>query len=183
MFGASIILLTSRPEGRGDAADIYYRRNCWLILFGIAHAYLLWGGDILYPYALCALILYPFRKMTAKGLLITGFVVLGLTSLAYIGKGFEDRHMLRQGALAEAAEKAGKTLTDEQKDELHAYTQWKRFNRPTPELLKKNNEDWRGNPLQVIKARANCRFLPQPALLSPDELGYLEHDADRDGSV
>ena len=68
VFGASIILLTSRLEGRGDAADIFYRRNSWLILFGIAHAYLLWGGDILYPYALCALILYPFRNMTPKHL-------------------------------------------------------------------------------------------------------------------
>ena len=38
----------------------------WLILFGIVHAYLLWVGDILYPYALCGLILYPFRKMTAR---------------------------------------------------------------------------------------------------------------------
>ncbi len=154
VFGASIILLTSRLEGRGDAADIFYRRNCWLILFGIAHAYLLWGGDILYPYALCALILYPFRNMTPKRLLITGFVVLGLTSLAYIGKGFDERDMLRKGASAEVAEKAGKVLTDEQKEELYSYTQWKRFNKPTPEILKQNTEQWRGNPLQVIKARA-----------------------------
>ena len=151
---ASIILLTSRLEGRDDAADIFYRRNSWLILFGIAHAYLFWGGDILYPYALCALVLYPFRKMTPRGLLITGFVVLSLTSVAYIGKGFSDRDMLRKGASAEAAEKAGKTLTDEQKDELNSYTQWKRFNKPTPEILKKNNDDWRGNPMQVIKTRA-----------------------------
>ena len=57
VFGASIILLTSRLRGGGMPADIFYRRNSWLILFGIAHAYLLWGGDILYPYALCALIL------------------------------------------------------------------------------------------------------------------------------
>jgi uncharacterized protein len=154
VFGASIVLLTSRLEKRGDAADIFYRRNSWLILFGIAHAYLLWAGDILYPYALCALILYPFRIMSAKRLLITGSAVLALTSLAYIGKGFGEREMLQKGITAEAALTAGKTLTDEQKDDAHAYEQWKRFNRPTPEALNKNNQEWRGNALQVIKARA-----------------------------
>jgi uncharacterized protein len=44
LFGASAILLTSRLEQRGEAAgaaDIYYRRTFWLLLFGILHAYLL----------------------------------------------------------------------------------------------------------------------------------------------
>ena len=45
VFGASVILLTSRLEKSGEAADIYYRRTIWLGLFGIAHAYLLWFGD------------------------------------------------------------------------------------------------------------------------------------------
>ena len=92
--------------------------------------------------------------MTPKRLLITGFAVLGLTSLAYIGKGLDERDMLRKGVSAEVAEKAGKVSTDKQKEELYSYTQWKRFNKPTPEILKQNTEQWRGNPLQVIKARA-----------------------------
>lgn len=39
VFGASMILLTSRAEEQSGttAADIYYRRNLWLLLFGIAH--------------------------------------------------------------------------------------------------------------------------------------------------
>src|SRR5947209_20423323 len=66
VFGASMLLLTSRIEERqaGTAsADIYYRRSLWLMLFGIVHAYLLWAGDILYWYSLCGLVLYPFRRM------------------------------------------------------------------------------------------------------------------------
>src|ERR1017187_8591267 len=62
VFGASVILLTSRLEARGTSADIYYRRTLWLLLIGILDAYLLWAGDILYPYALCGLALFPFRK-------------------------------------------------------------------------------------------------------------------------
>ena len=91
VFGASVILLTSRLETRPDAADIYYRRTLWLLLFGIVHAFLLWEGDILYPYALCGLALYPFRKLRAKTLIIAGSVLLLLNAAAYIGLGFSHR--------------------------------------------------------------------------------------------
>src|SRR6266849_3822513 len=90
VFGAGIVLLTSRLESTGrSSADIFYRRTLWLLLFGVAHAYLLWGGEILYPYALCALALYPFRKMSARGLLIVGGIVLAITSATYIAGGFK----------------------------------------------------------------------------------------------
>jgi uncharacterized protein len=153
VFGASMILLTSRLE-KGEAADVYYRRNLWLLLFGIVHAYLLWAGDILYPYALCALVLYPFRNMAPKRLLIIGGVLVVLTGAAMVGKGFADREMLTKGRAAAAAEKSGKTLTDEQKAELRAYEDWRKFNRPRPEELEKDAKEWRGNPISVIKARA-----------------------------
>lgn len=68
-FGAGVIYLTTRAEARGaSAADAYYRRTFWLMAFGIAHAYLLWYGDILYPYALLGLLLYPLRKLSPRWL-------------------------------------------------------------------------------------------------------------------
>jgi len=78
VFGASTILLTARAETRSadSAADIYNRRNLWLLLFGLAHAFLLFWGDILYPYAVCSLILFPFRKLPAKRLIIIGLVFI-----------------------------------------------------------------------------------------------------------
>src|SRR5713101_4064373 len=55
LFGAGVILLTSRAEERGgqaQIADIYYRRTLWLFVFGLLHAYFIWEGDILYGYGL-----------------------------------------------------------------------------------------------------------------------------------
>jgi uncharacterized protein len=78
-FGAGVIYLTARAEARGaSAADTYYRRTFWLMAFGIAHAYLLWYGDILYPYALLGLLLYPLRKLSPRWLTALGvLMVLG----------------------------------------------------------------------------------------------------------
>jgi len=81
LFGASTILLTSRLEaaGRGDAADIYMRRNLWLVAFGFVNAFIfLWFGDILYAYGVIALFLYAFRTLAAKWLLTVGVGVLML---------------------------------------------------------------------------------------------------------
>jgi uncharacterized protein len=154
IFGASVVLLLSRLQGRRDAADIYYRRTLWLLLFGVAHAYLLWEGDILYSYALCGLALYPFRNLRAKALLTIGAVVLVVNSACYIFGGFHERDTLQNGRAAQQAQQAGKKLTDEQKAALGEYERWQVFNRPTAAQLEEDAREWRGNPISVIKARA-----------------------------
>ena len=59
------------PEGPVKVADLYFRRNLWLGLFGLFNIYgLLWFGDILTTYASAALLVFPFRRFTAKTLLI-----------------------------------------------------------------------------------------------------------------
>lgn len=154
VFGASMILLTDRLEGRGHAADIYYRRLFWLLAFGIAHAYLLWLGEILYPYALCGLALFPFRKMAPKSLLIISGVLILLNSVAYIGYGFHQREVVTKGREAELATQKGQTLTTEQQEAKTEYEEWKKQNQPTAEFLEKDKKKWRGNFLSVVKARA-----------------------------
>lgn len=155
IFGASVILLTSRLESRRDAADIYYRRTIWLLLFGIVHAYLLWWGDILYEYALCGLVLYPFRNNRPKRLLIIGGILLVMNAGVYLGGAFAERDMIHKGLAAQQAVQQGKKLTDQQEEDKAQYEQWHRLMRPTASQLKRDADNWRGNPLQVIKARAN----------------------------
>lgn len=154
VFGASIVLLMGRMSERLDGADIYYRRTLWLLLFGILHAYLLWAGDILYPYALCALALYPFRKLRAKTLIVTGSMIVAANALAYIGHGFAQREMLDKGRAAMQATAAEKTLTDEQQEAKKAYEEWRKFAKPTADELAKDTAEWRGSVFSVIKVRA-----------------------------
>jgi len=152
VFGASVILLTARAEERsGAAADIYYRRNLWLLLFGLAHAFLLFFGDILYGYALCALILFPFRKLPAKKLLIIGGLFIAFEAGWNAVDAFQQ---LERRSLAAAAEQAGQPLTEQQTEAKQELEAQRKQRKPTSEELEKDARKWRGNPLQVIGARA-----------------------------
>ena len=88
LFGAGIVLFSGRAEAaKRKPAALHYRRTFWLLVIGLMHSYLLWNGDILVAYALCALIVYLFRKLTPKKLLIIGLVLLAISSLIYLMAG------------------------------------------------------------------------------------------------
>jgi uncharacterized protein len=85
MFGAGVVLMTGRMEAKGiSPTKRYYRRTLGLILFGIMHAYLLWWGDILVWYGLCALFVFLFRRLAPKTLLAIGLVVVAVPSVLYL---------------------------------------------------------------------------------------------------
>jgi uncharacterized protein len=125
LFGAGVILLTSRLEKRGDAAiagDIFTRRNMWLTLFGLLHAYFLWWGDILYFYGMTALLfLYPCRKLKAKTLLIAGIAVVLLLAGYRVVRLEQRSHLAQRAAVAANLQSAGQSLTEQQKEDLKAW--------------------------------------------------------------
>jgi uncharacterized protein len=54
LFGASLLLFVERADARGnDGLALQCRRLGWLALFGLAHFFLLWWGDILFLFAVC----------------------------------------------------------------------------------------------------------------------------------
>jgi uncharacterized protein len=84
LFGAGIVLFTEKAlEKRGKSAGLHYRRTFWLLIIGLAHAHIIWSGDILVPYALCALLVFLFRKMKPKPLLIFGLILILIHTIIY----------------------------------------------------------------------------------------------------
>ncbi len=76
LFGAGLVLMSDRAEGRGARLrGIYYRRIFWLLVIGLVHSYLIWDGDVLVLYALTGLLLYPARKWSARTLIVAGVAV------------------------------------------------------------------------------------------------------------
>jgi len=86
LYGAGIILLTAKRDEREEkSAGLHYRRTFWLLVIGLAHAYLLWSGDILVTYAICAAVVFWFRKVRPTRQLIMGILVLLVSPLIMTG--------------------------------------------------------------------------------------------------
>ena len=89
LYGAGIVLLTGRIEAKGRSPrGVHYRRTLWLIVIGLMHAYLLWSGDILVTYGMCALIVYLFRHLSPRRLFAIGLASFTIGSLLYFLAGF-----------------------------------------------------------------------------------------------
>ncbi len=71
LFGAGIVLMSERLDERGLRAwGVHYRRTFWLLLIGLAHAYLLWSGG--HPGGLCAVRLLGLLAAQAAARLADG---------------------------------------------------------------------------------------------------------------
>jgi uncharacterized protein len=176
LFGAGVILLTSRAEQRGGAigiADVFARRNLWLLLIGAIHCYLLWTGDILFWYALTGLIfLYPLRKTPARALLVTGALFALLTS----PRGYVQSHSILEDRekynAAVAAEKAGKKLTKAQEEAKKDWEDQQEEMHPDQEAIDEENNKVRGNFITNVKLHAASA--PEMESLSYYEGGFCD---------
>jgi uncharacterized protein len=176
LFGASALLMTSRLERRGEAgraADIYYRRTLWLLVFGILHAYLLWEGDILYSYAVGGLVLFPFRKLSGRALVVLGLALLSLSvpRAAWIAHHRAD--LRAAAARADADEAAGLTLGRKQQDAQAEWAEVMESFAPDEETLRENVDAYRGSYARLFAHRAPVVI----AVQSSDFYGYAFIDA------
>ena len=88
LFGASSALIAERAIARqASPAKAHFSRMGWLLLFGLAHLYLIWWGDILTLYALCGLVLYPFLSSPTVKLAGLAAALIAATCLLW-GAGF-----------------------------------------------------------------------------------------------
>lgn len=84
LFGAGIALMAERVEAAGGRpGGVHYRRMLWLLLFGLAHAYLIWYGDILVGYSLCGMLAYLFRRLPPVKLVAAASLFFLVPALLY----------------------------------------------------------------------------------------------------
>ncbi|WP_026953521.1 DUF418 domain-containing protein [Algoriphagus vanfongensis] len=81
LFGVGFNLFLDRAQRKVDGLrvlDLYARRIFWLFIFGVIHAYFIWDGDILFHYAICGLLLLPFRSMKGRSIVISIFILAAI---------------------------------------------------------------------------------------------------------
>ena len=61
LFGIGFAIIFFQKKGATkEGLFFFYRRLFFLMLFGLAHGFLMWDGDILFFYALCRCVATPF---------------------------------------------------------------------------------------------------------------------------
>jgi uncharacterized protein len=155
LFGAGVLLMTSRAEKNGAAPfPLHMRRMGWLFLIGMVHAYVIWEGDILVGYALCGLIVYPMRTFSAKTLAITGALVLALAvPLSTLqGVGFSQMNTRVNMLVVQQAE--GGVLTEDEQREIKAFDELNAIFEPNNEGLREEELSFRGSFADRLPVRA-----------------------------
>ena len=101
LFGAGVLIMARTamtPDGPVGVADLHMRRNLWLMGFGIFHGVvLLWSGDILLAYGMAALLVFPFRTLSVRWLLVIGIAINALLLLPDV-----DELLMRRALVADA---------------------------------------------------------------------------------
>ena len=126
LFGAGVVLLLERAShhaGAERAADIFHRRNMWLLLIGLTHGSLIWYGDVTLQYGIVALLfLYPLRHVTARHLIVAGLVISFTATTVSRLVLVDPAKVMRTAALQEAAfaaQSERRPLTEPQREAVN----------------------------------------------------------------
>jgi uncharacterized protein len=76
LFGLGFSLQLERAGDARAAVRTYRRRLAALAGIGLAHAFLLRNGDILFPYAITGFFLIPFRRASDRTIIVSAFIAL-----------------------------------------------------------------------------------------------------------
>lgn len=159
MFGAGVVLFTARaayPDGPIRIADLFYRRTIWLIVFGLAHAFLLlMPGDILLIYGIAGLLLFPFRILSAKKLAALALAFLAGLTLLSLGEELEETELGLQAAAIEERADAGAELSETEEQTLAEWEKAYEANWPAQEELEAQIASRTGSPGTVFLSNAN----------------------------
>ncbi len=135
LFGAGIILFITRQEKKAEGlwpTDYFLRRQLWLLVFGLFNAFvLLWFWDILFQYAIIGIIMFAFRRLSPKALIIGAFISLLLMTARENVDAYRERKMIYKGEAIAKMDTTVTKLTDEQKASLGAMTEFKERTSPS----------------------------------------------------
>ena len=167
LFGASLLLVAVRAEAAGrSAARTSYARLGTLLLFGLAHACLVWDGDILVLYALVGLVAFPLRTLPIERLLVLAFMLMGMQA-AILALHFQALALLEHAAQTPGAADAVVAAWRDVADQI---------GRPSPGPLTADLALHRGpwRPLAAALADGEAASIGQQLLFAgPETLGLM----------
>ena len=172
LFGAGMILFMQNKKdvpGKPPVAEYYYRRLLWLVFFGVINAsVILWEGDILFFYGLCGMILFVFRKLNPKWLVV---LALACVSFGIIKKQWNwNETRAKREAYNQAVDlkKEKKQLTAEQQGAITTWEQIEKNQKPDTTFTNENLRKMRSGYFTIFSY-----FIPQNV---DGEIYYMYHE-------
>lgn len=152
LFGVGTYIILDRLNKRDagiKAADIYFRRLMWMLVFGLIHGYLLlWTGEILYDYALMGLLLYSFRNLAPKKLVLIALLLFSIGTFWTYRDHVSNQKLVADVALAQTKTAQGQELSKELKD---ATSKWEKIEeKKSPKHVAEVNEHMRKGYLDLV---------------------------------
>jgi uncharacterized protein len=164
LFGAGALLFLQRHAARNSGllpADLYFRRTMWLIVFGLVNAYLLlWPGDILYYYGVVGLLLFVFRNITPRKLVIAAAIIMILQTSVTVTEWYGYHEASAAAAAAQEARNSGNVLTQEQSEAIDAFAR-------TNEQFKPSRQE-----LEQEVSRVRKSYLSALGVVAPESWHY-----------
>ena len=161
LFGGGLIMMSARAEAKGvKYGRFYFRRQFWLLLIGMLHAYLIWFGDILFVYAWVGMLAYLFRNRSPRFLIILACLLLPVSPLLKYGYSTSIGEM--QVRVAGITEKQpGSELSDEDRKILDDWKATQAFIAPSSESIQKDVVSYTGGYTDNLAHRAPTAMMLQ----------------------
>ena len=162
LFGAGLVVMSTRAESRGTQfGRIYYRRQFWLLLIGAIHGYFIWMGDILFLYAAIGMLVYLFRNRRPRTLIIVAVLLLPVALLLNFGMGKHFESVIVEVAKIEELQASGTELGDKQKKMLEGWEAQRKFMAPTAEDVQIDIDAHRGSYPEIVEHRVPTVLMMQ----------------------
>mgnify|MGYP001368741346 CR=1 FL=1 len=162
LFGTGIVMIRDRARERGRGPRVHYRRMLWLLLIGLAHAYLIWEGDILVAYAMCGMLLYVLARLRPRWLIPIGLALMLGAPVMNIPFG----RMLEQGRELSLAAQADDAIefTKAEQQLVDAYEDARKDFEFEPESFEKQAATFTGSYADRFAPRAKASLAWQTFL-------------------
>ncbi len=161
LFGGGLIMMSERAEAKGvKYGRFYFRRQFWLLLIGMLHAYLIWFGDILFVYAWVGMLAYLLRKRSPRFLIILACLLLPVSPLLLYGYSASIDEMQVSATSITEKQQDGE-LSNEDRKVLDDWEATKAFIAPSSETIQKDVVSYTGGYTDNLAHRAPTAMMLQ----------------------
>lgn len=174
LFGVSSVLIIEKINWRSGglaAADIYFRRLLWLLVFGLINAYVfLWWGDVLFKYALLGMLLLSFTRASNRVLAAAMLVCLAVLTIQPFAEYREMADLQQQYIDVQKTPKSAQALTPDDQEVVDQWQESLGDMRADYDSIEDEVQIKEGNYFEIFKYNASHVLKEQTTIFYKEDL-------------